>query len=136
MTMIKYQNGFKYQLYETYVCDLGMRFSEEIDHPFFYITRPGRLTVKKGYAWDGPSGPTVDTKDFMRGSLIHDVLYQAIRLELLPQSFRETADQILKDICLKDGMSKVRAWWVYRGVRIGAGSAALPKNERKILEAP
>ena len=86
----------------------------------------GMLLISEGYAWDGPSGPTIDTETFMRGSLIHDALYQLLRKGLLPQSSRKKADQILRDVCIEDGMSKIRAWWVYQGVRLGGASSAKP----------
>ena len=38
----------------------------------------GHIIVRKGYCWDGPSGPTLDTEDAMRASMFHDVLYQSI----------------------------------------------------------
>ena len=75
------------------------------------------LTVHAHYAWDGPSGPTFDTKTFMRGSLFHDALCQLIGEGLLDKKYRKYADQLLRQICLEDGMSKFRAWYVYMAVR-------------------
>jgi hypothetical protein len=63
--------------------------------------------ISKGYAWDGPSGPTIDTGNFMRGSLIHDALYQLMRTGNLPTSFRERADLLLRKTCIDDGMRRV-----------------------------
>jgi len=65
--------------------------------------------------------PTIDTKTFMAGSLAHDALYQLIREGILPPFHRHRADIILRDMCLKDGMSKLRAWYVYRAVRAFGG---------------
>jgi hypothetical protein len=96
------------------------------------ITDKGILTIKQGYAWDGPSGPTVDTHTFMRGSLVHDVLYQLMREGKIGQDQRKRADQILREICLSDGMAKVRASWVYAGVRAGGAASARPN----LLTAP
>ncbi len=96
------------------------------------ITDQGFLTIKQGYAWDGPSGPTIDTLTFMRGSLIHDALYQLMREGRLPQSARKRSDEVLREICLMDGMTKARAWWVYHGVRVGAAQSAKPN----LLHAP
>lgn len=96
------------------------------------IDEGGHLEIQQGYAWDGPSGPTIDTHTFMRGSLIHDALYQLMREGKIGQDQRKEVDQILREICLADGMSKVRAWWVYRGVRAGAAKATLPD----LLTAP
>ena len=133
---IHYQSGFKYQLVFTYIDQFDFMIPEDISWSWFDISKDGKIKIKKGYAWDGPSGPTIDTRNFMRGSLIHDVLYQAIRLELLPKSFRKTADEILRETCLEDGMSKIRATWVYWGVRKGAWWAADKQHRKKVLVAP
>ena len=89
------------------------------------------LVIRRGYKWDGPSGPTIDTDSFMRGSLVHDVLYQAIRdgwgdsrLE-----HRKLADQILYKICREDGMNRIRAWYTYRCVRLFGESSAIQENK-------
>jgi len=139
---IHYQSGFKYQLYYTYVDQLDLMIPDEINFAWFEISKTGKLKIRRGYAWDGPSGPTFDVlaprfyRNFMRGSLIHDVLYQAIRLGLLGSEYRKTADEILQEICIEDGMSKARAWLVYWGVRLGGGAAASKGHRRKVLSAP
>jgi hypothetical protein len=132
---IKYQAGYKYQLAETYVVQTKLRPPKEINHSFLQLTVGGLLTVKSGYAWDGPSGPTIDTSDFMRGSLVHDGFYQLMREGLLPESYREQADSELKCICLEDGMWDFRADYVYHAVRgFGSSSAALAPDP--IITAP
>jgi len=72
----------------------------------------------------------------MRASLVHDVLYQLMRMEKLPRLFRKKADLELYKICRKDGMWYLRAKSWYHGVRIGASSAANPKNAREMITAP
>lgn len=97
----------------------------------------GFLKIKEGYAWDGASGPTIDTKNFMRGSLVHDALYQLMSNGIIPLKFRKKADMELRRICIKDGMSQFRAWYVYLAVRLFARKYAKPSNrEIKILTAP
>ena len=137
---IGYRAGYKYQLAETYI----HHFSTSYFTPFNaeikdFIRFTGKtLTIFSGYAWDGPSGPTIDTKNFMRGSLVHDALYQLMREGYLNPDFaRKWADDILRDICLEDGMSRLRAWWVYKGVRIFGKSSALSSNiSHPIQRAP
>ncbi len=90
-----------------------------------------RLLIKKGYCTDGASGPALDTKSFMRPSVLHDVFYSMMRLELLDPSFRKTADRILKRMCLHDGMPKFRAWYVYRAVRAFSKKYSLPSEYNK-----
>ena len=92
------------------------------------------LSIIEGYQWDGPSGPTIDTKSFMRGSLVHDVLYQLIYNELLDYKDKKYADKILVDICKQDGMNKLRRWWVLKGVQIGGDPR--PSRIKPILTAP
>ena len=133
---IKYKKGFKYQLAETHACVVDIHPFAEIDTDFIRLTPEGTLTLRKGYAWDGPSGPTFDTKTFMRGSLVHDALYQLIRMRLLPRSSKEAADDELYDICISVGMWKMRAKWVFTALRLGGRRATLPENQKAVHEAP
>lgn len=134
---IKYRKRlYKYQLAEDYQIDIGLE-NMAFAAPFFTLKNNGTLVIFAGYAWDGPSGPTIDTKDFMRGSLVHDVLYQAIRMERLPLEYKNFADKLLRQICLEDGMSELRAKYVYEGVEHFASSSCIPGTDTpEILEAP
>ena len=133
--MIKYKKGYKYLLWETYSTQTDL-IGYDIRTDFIILSPTGLLTILKYYAWDGPSGPTFDTKNFMEGSLVHDALYQLMRKGLLPQSCRAYADDRLKADCIRDGMSKFRAGYVHIGVDLGAKFAADPKYSKKILTAP
>lgn len=133
---IKYRSGYKYQLAEDYRHQLPWPPPNAFDFGFLSIDENGLLIIRKDYAWDGPSGPTIDTKNFLRGSLVHDALYQAIRLGALPKTFKDKADRELKRICQEDGMTQIRAGWVYQGVKyFGAGSTR-PSGEKQIQFAP
>lgn len=73
----------------------------------------------------------------MRGSLVHDALYQLMRERHLDRALhRAAADRILRDICRQDGMGRLRAAWVYWGVRRFADPAADPANDRPAITAP
>ena len=76
MECILYKKGYKYQLVEKYTLEVPINPDSDIASPSGYIqlTVEGALTIEKGYAWDGPSGPTFDSLNFMRDSLVHDVL--------------------------------------------------------------
>lgn len=132
---IKYRSGYKYQLTEAYTVQTALRPATNINHGFIALTPSGLLVICSGYAWDGPSGPTIDTKNFMRGSLVHDALYQLMREKLLDCGWRETADAELRRICIEDGMSWLRAWWVFKAVRM-AGESSAEWQEEKIETAP
>jgi hypothetical protein len=135
MEQIRYREGYKYVLDKTYSIQTAVKPGANIATPFLGLNTDGVLTIQAGYAWDGPSGPTVDSKNFMRGSLAHDALYQLMREKELDCGWRETADQELRRICREDGMSWLRAWWVYKGVRIG-GEGSAKWQEAKICLAP
>jgi len=136
MMKITYTDGYKYQLEKDYFHRLS--FTPGIDAMTDWITlyEDGRLTIRKGYAWDGPSGPTYDSKSSMRGSLVHDALYQLMREELLPRMWREECDVEMKKIYVDDGMWKWRAWLWLKSVRKAASFAASPKNKKKQYTAP
>jgi hypothetical protein len=133
---IRYRDGYKYQLVETYHVLLAFEPPYRAENEWITLERSGLLTIKAGYAWDGPSGPTLDTLDFMRGSLIHDALYQCLREGLLPQEFRDEADKELLRICKEDGMPDWRCSYVYCGVKEFAKSHAALGSGKPILEAP
>jgi hypothetical protein len=138
MTSIAFQSGFKYQLVANYHLQIRLKPMIGVDTPFIKLDAAGNLHIRRGYAWDGPSGPAIDTKNFMRGSLVHDALYQLMRDGHLPATHdnRQLADQILREECVKDGMTSLRAWWVYHGVRLGGGPAGSPRHRRIVERAP
>lgn len=113
---MKFKKNRKYTLIADYVCPSSINgFATVL--PYIVLGR-GLLHIKEGYSWDGPSGPTWDTTNFMRGSLEHDALYQLIREGQLPRSVRRVADLRLFNVCREDGMSLFRAGYVYLAVRV------------------
>ncbi len=135
-----YKGDYKYvtaavETYETAI-------ETEALHAFSHgeMSPTGRLTIKKGYAWDGPSGPIIATASVMRGSLVHDCLYQLLRETDFgaPETHdrrRKMVDEILYKICIEDGMWRWRAKWILAAVRKAGGAAAV-RRQRKIYEAP
>lgn len=106
---------YKYELTCDYLFSINLNRAITTD----YITINNNvMCIYKGYRWDGPSGPAIDTMTFMRASLIHDALYQLIREGYLGEQNRIFADKLMKTICLEDGMNYFRAWWCYFGVRL------------------
>jgi hypothetical protein len=127
---------YKYQLLEEY--SVSIEIKKIASNDFLNLSADGTLVIKEKYAWDGPSGPTIDTKSFMRASLVHDALYQLMREEKLNRhSDRKTADKILKRMCKQDKMWGFRAAYAYIALRwFGAKSARSGKKESKVHYAP
>jgi hypothetical protein len=92
--------------------------------PLIFLDDDGLLRIIAGYMWDGPSGPTIDSPEGMRGSLVHDALYELMRRGVLEQKYREYADKLFKEIILQDGMSETRAHLWFDAVRDFAAGAA------------
>lgn len=137
MRCISYKSGYKYQLHEAYAAKIPILPQKNIVTEYIELDEEGLLSIKKGYAWNGPSGPAIDTLNFMRGSLVHDALYQLMRNEELHRDqYRKPADQLLRKMCREDGMSRLRAWCAYFGLRLVGRRAAHHTSKRKINIAP
>ena len=135
-----YKGDYKYVLAEEVTHKAGIG-SSGFDLPHCRINSWGFLTIDAGYAWDGASGLTFDTKSSMRGSLIHDALYQLLRETGFGRNGdghdrnRYAADQIIRNVCIEDGMWKWRANAWFKALRAGGGSSAAVKV-RKVYQAP
>lgn len=136
---IHYRAGYKYQLrggYSVRVVELADPAREPIMTDWIELWPDGTMAISPGYAWDGASGPTYDSKDSMRASLIHDALYQLMRMGLVSRHLRRVADDVFYRVCLEDGMMTVRAWGWYQMVRIFADPATDPALETPDQCAP
>ena len=134
---ISYRSGYKYQLAKSYVQAIAIKQRTNIDTDFIKLTKDGTLTVKKGYAWDGPSGPVPDTKENLRASLVHDALYQLMRHEYLNnEGDRKKADKLFAVICEDDGVWPPFAKTYYLALQAFGEPAAKPEAKKPIQKAP
>lgn len=133
---VYYREGYKYVLADAFICNIPIYPEEDIVTDFIKLTKNGKLIIEKYYAWDGASGPTFDTPSSIKGSLVHDVLYQLMRLELLDIKWRKTADDLLEEICKHCGMSSWRAYLWKKCVNWFAEKCACKENKKEIIIAP
>ena len=84
------------------------------------------LLISEGYSWDGASGPTWDTDGTMRASLVHDALYQMMRIGALDRRHRAKVDRLFRRHLKDGGVNLVRRWVWYRTVRWLGGKSAKP----------
>jgi hypothetical protein len=145
-----YKKGYKYWVTRPYRIKLDIHPSKIlyisfktvdlkgniVEIPMVTLNPSGLLIVYPSYVWDGASGPTWDTKNSMIGSLIHDVIYQLIRLGFIDSNYKEYADKILHDLCEADGMYSCRArlWWL--AVTLFGRNAIRPSSEHLEEVAP
>jgi len=134
---IYYKKGYKYQTAQE-PCHIKLSINPGIEYScrYYCLTKSGWLSILIGFAWDGASGPTLDTKNSQRGSAAHDALCQMIENGILPKSFRESADQILYDILREDKMAKWRASLWYKVLRKVGGAYSQVRNAQKVFRAP
>ena len=119
----------KYILTVTFIEELNRGPKRAIIEPDIEYWSSGKLVVKAFYEWDGPSGPAIDTDNFMDGSLVHDALYDLMRRKLLTPRiwWRLLADNEMFRQCKKDKMHIVRRCYTWVGVRLVGVYAAYKK---------
>lgn len=95
------------------------------------------LYIRNFYAWDGASGPTIDTKNSQRGSLVHDSLWQMVNEGSLPEKYRLNSDEELHRLLVEDGMSRLRARaWKFSVSNFGAKWVKFFGTKRRVVRAP
>ena len=133
---IYYRCKYKYQICKDYLIQTNICPNENVEMDFAFLSTSGLLHIYKGYSFDGPSGPAIDTLNFMRGSLEHDAFYQFMREGKLSPEWRDKVDDRLYETCVEDGMSKIRATWVKFAVKTFAARSSSPQDDRPIYRAP
>jgi len=131
-------NKYKYQLVSEFAIAIELKPVEDIETPFVKLTKDGFLTITVHYAWDGATR-CPDFASLMRGALVHDALYQLMRLGKLEyRTDRLSADRIFWKFCLADGMNRLLARIVFLAVRWLGKSAAKPRAimENQVSVAP
>lgn len=116
-----YTKGWKYRLEEDYVVQLTFTPKVAIDAKWISVTMDGLLTLKSGYAWDGASGPTLDSEESIMPSAVHDACYQLIRMNVVDTKNRKVVDKMFYNLCIEEGMNVIRASLWYVAVRLFGG---------------
>lgn len=153
---VHYKAGYRYQTtrdYEQWVASAGIYpVNGPGGNEFVWLTIDGRLIIRKGYAWDGASGPAYNDKAFVRPSLGHDANAQLWQLGVIDDAGRRAADRLLGRMLRHDmqliadrmgwiprtafkALSYVRPLWVVPGVRLYSKYIAR-KEPDPVLEAP
>ncbi len=132
---IYYKKGYKYQLCADYQIMVPI-YGVNATTLYVELTKEGALTICTGYAWDGASGPTIDTKSSMRATLVHDALDQLLREGRIPLRHQAVVDQMLYDIGKADGMLHCRiALWL-KAVSLFGKCSLDPDNGHPLIIAP
>jgi hypothetical protein len=130
-----YTNGHKYQARNAMVYWTGICPGCDIITDLIILKRNGWMFVDKYFAWDGPSGPAIDTRTNMKASHAHDALAALMRKGLLPMSMICASNDVLRRIMIRDGALPVRAN-MYKAVLDRTSYWANPKNQKPFCVAP
>ena len=134
---IAYKDGYRYQLQDAVTLDTAILPPAAIETPFLALDPEGRLTIRAGYAWDGPSGPAFHTATILRATLVHDALCQLIGdLKRLSPDHQRAVDRLFFALCREDGMNRFRATYVYLTVRLFRGLVARINPTNPVRFAP
>jgi hypothetical protein len=121
--------GFKYVLEEQYQFETGWALNTSYHvEGVVLLERNGRLTIRPGFYWDGPSGPAFDTPNLMRASLVHDAVFRLMREAGLPQLWRLPSDELFRSIAVEDGTDPALAQAAEIVLNLFGGSAAKPSD--------
>ena len=133
---MKYSKGFLYQLVEDIYIETPLTVVNPwvIDTTFISLHPNGVMIIRAGYAWDGASGPTLNTDNSMVPSLFHDAAAQLMRQGLLPQEMLSSVTAHFDYMVKARGMSWLRRKMWQRGLWLTAGSFANPENAREVFE--
>ena len=134
--MIRYREGYKYQLAEDFRIKTPI-IGESIRHDYFQLYKNGNLLVKKGYAWDGASGPTFDTESSISSSAEHDALCKMLRnLSLDYDKWQDKVNEFFRERCEENGMNPLRARIWHAGVEFGDAGNPNQGPDDEVLTAP
>ena len=136
MNIWPYRSGYEYVTEEDWVLETDISPPRPLKTDFIEMAAGGKMTLKKYYAWNGPSGPTIKTKTAVRATAFHDAFYQLCRMGMLPAYYRKKADILMYDILINAGMNRIRAWLWLKMVRAFASKAAKVGTEPPVLYAP
>ena len=109
---------YKFKVEENFSIELPFKIAD-FEHDYA-SSKNGILEIKKGYAWDGASGPVINTKNTLIASLVHDVLYQAMRLNLINPNCtnKKLADKNFFEILKMNGVNSFRSKVWYLAVKL------------------
>jgi hypothetical protein len=132
---MRHREGYKYQLASDEKIQTRIKPSQPIDTHFIHLGMDGNLYIRSGYAWDGVSGGW-DTLATRTPSLVHDALYQLMRMSWLPRHYKNQADAIYIFMLKERGVGWLRRRIHKRALQAFGGSNTDPKNQKKVIEAP
>lgn len=100
---LRYSSGYKYQTNSNIIIQTTLRPAQScVIDGYVFLGTDGLLYIYKSYAWDGCTHAP-DTDSNLLAGLVHDALYQLMQIGILDKSFKPDADDILRDVMVRQG---------------------------------
>jgi hypothetical protein len=128
---VYFKEGYRYQTTRWVIVKTKIATGELICTEWFILLPDGWLLARPGYAWDGASGPAINTLNWRLPSLCHDVLCQAIAMGRLSALWADEVHAEMHRLLLKKHMNPVRAWYSREAVEIAWVPSMSSKEEMK-----
>ena len=137
-----FTSGYKHKVEKDLTIYLPWLRTYDINLDHIRLTPNGFLTAKRGWGWDGASGPTWDTQSSHRGSCFHDVMCYLMRKSYIDIGYKDHADQMAYQLWTMDSKKGWR-WllipryklWKFALNTVGK-TGSRPKDMREIRKAP
>lgn len=126
--------GYKYMLVKDVFTQTRIK-GYDIATKYIRLMACGNLILKKGYATDASSGPTIDDDTNIHAGFAHDGLYQLMRIGKFGikkkdfKRIRKLSDLTFYDQLKKDGMPWIRRNYYYQAVRWFGAKHARPREQ-------
>lgn len=108
--------GYKYELTETKVWQLGGKFVKFNIVTDYFSLIGGQLIGNNGYRSDGASW-AIDTEDFAEGWFLHDILCDMMEAGMLPKRLWKYAANEMRIVNKREGMPRFRLQYTWLMVR-------------------
>ena len=139
-----YVDGYKYQLRQPILVHIGLEVDQNIITDLVIYRKDGWMLVRKYFAWDGASGPTIDTPATVIASAVHDAGYSLMRQELLSIAARPYFDEAIERLMIRDRgtgifsgfLGRIRAKYYRWAVESFAERCATPNGAHRVKIAP
>ena len=109
---------------------------EAVGNDFVRLAPDGDLSFAPLYSWNGITKSPYQGADSIRGTLVHDGLYQLMSECGLSQRWRDEADRLMLKYFLADGMPVPLAEGFYAIVRAAGWIFSKPTALHQVLVAP
>lgn len=134
--MIRYIKDMKYVLASDYEVQTPI-IGNPITDDWFILSDDGKLWIRRGFPWNGASGPTWDTDSCISASAVHDVFCVCMRDGRLDfDKWQDKVNEFFREMCVANGMSSFRAKLWHMGVEFGGAGNPEQGPDRPVMEAP